>query len=72
MAWTRFDEMEVGKVGKPLFRLGDKVSEGRFRVLHPHSLPRTPGGNPEPDSVLANDLGDGFDDFEWEPGAILD
>ena len=67
----RFYDMEVGKVGEPLLRLRDEVGECRFRVFHPHPLPRIPGGDPESDSILANDLGDGFHDLKWEPGTVL-
>ena len=63
--------MKVGEVGKPLFCLRDKVGEGWFRVFHPHSLPGIPGGDAESDSVFANGLGDGFEDFEWEPCTVL-
>jgi hypothetical protein len=64
--------MKVSEVGEPLFCLRDKVGKGRFRVFHPHSLPRIPRGDAESDSVFSNGLGDGFDDFEWEPGPVLD
>jgi hypothetical protein len=65
---TGFDSMKVGKAGEPLFCLRDEVGKGWFRVLHPHSLPGIPGGDAESDTVFANGLGDGFYDFEWEPG----
>ena len=64
--------MEVGDVGEPFFGLRDKVGESGFRVLHPHSLPGIPGGDTESDSVFANNVCNGFDDFEREPGAVLD
>ena len=68
---TTFDGMKVSEVGKPLFCLRDKVGKGWFRVFHLHSLPGIPGGDAESDSIFANGLGDGFDDFEWEPGTVL-
>jgi len=69
---ARFDTMEVGEVRKSFFSLRDKVGKGGFRVIHLHSLPGIPGGDTESDSVFTNGACDGFDDFEWEPGAILD
>ena len=69
---TRFNGMKVSKVRESLFRLRDEVSEGWFWVLHPHSLPGIPRGDSESDSVFANSIGDGFEDFEREPGTILD
>ena len=68
---TRFDGMKVSEVREPLFGLRDQVGEGWLRVLHLHSLPGVPRRDPEPDSVFANGVGDGFDDFEREPGTIL-
>ena len=68
---TAFDDMKVSEVGKPLFRLRDKVGEGRLRILHPHCLPGIPRGNAESYSIFANGFGDSFDDFEWEPGTVL-
>ena len=68
---TRFDGMKVSKVGEPFFGLRDEVSEGWFRVLHLHSLPGIPGGDTESDSIFANGIGDGFDDFQREPGTVL-
>jgi hypothetical protein len=68
---TRFDGMKVSKVREPLFRLRDKVGEGWFRVVHPHSLPGIPRGDTESDSVFANGVGDGFEDFERESGTVL-
>ena len=68
---TRFDGMKVCEVGEPLLGLGDKVGEGWFRVLHLQSLPGVPRGDTESDPVFANGVGDGFDDFESEPGTIL-
>ena len=69
---TRFDYMEVSEIREPLSCLGDKVGESRLRVLHSHSLPGIPGGNTQSYTVFADDLGDRFDDFEWEPSAVLD
>ena len=69
---ARFCGMKVSEVGEPLLCLGDKVGEGRLRVFHPHPLPGIPGGDPECDSIFADGLGDGFEDFEWEPGTVLD
>ena len=69
---NRFDGMKVSQVGEPLLGLRDEVGEVRFRILHSHSLPRIPGGDTESDSVFANGAGDGLDDFEGEPGAVLD
>ena len=63
--------MNVSKVGESLFRLRDKVSEGGLRILHPHSLPAVPRRNAESDSIFANGLGDGLDNFEREPGTVL-
>ena len=63
--------MKVSEIGEPLFGLRDKVGESRFWVLHPHSLPGTPGGDAESDAILANDLGDSFEDFKWESGTAL-
>ena len=63
--------MKVSEIGEPLSCLRDKVGEGRFRVFHLHSLPGIPGGDAESDSILANDLGDSFEDFKWEPGTAL-
>ena len=63
--------MKVSEVGEPLPRLRDKVGEGWFRVFHLHSLPGIPGGDAESDSIFANDPGDGFEDFEWEPSTVL-
>ena len=68
---TRFDGMNVSGVREPLFDLRDKVGEGWFRVLHLHSLPGIPRGDADSDSVFANGVSDGFDDFERESGAIL-
>src|SRR5882757_3220976 len=68
---TRFDDVEVSEVGEPLFDLRDEVGEGRFRVLHPHPLERTPRGHTEPYSVFANGVADGFNDFQREPGTVL-
>ena len=68
---TTFDGMKVSEVGEPLFCLRDKVGEGWLWVFHPHSLPGIPGGDAESDSIFANGLSDGFDDFEWEPGTVL-
>ena len=68
----RFDGVEVSKVREPLLCLRDEVGEGRSRVFHPHRLPRIPRGDAESDPVLANDLGDRFNDFEREPGAVRD
>ena len=68
---TRFGGMEVSEVGEPLFGLRDKVGEGRLRVFHPHSLPGIPGGDAESDPILADCVGDGFDDLKWEPGTVL-
>ena len=64
--------MKVGEVREPLFGLKDEVAERRFRALHSHSLPGIPRGDTESDSVFANDVADGFDDFEREPGMVLD
>ena len=64
--------MEVSKFREPLLCLRDKVGEGRSRVFHPHRLPRVPGGYAESNPVLANDLGDRFNYFEREPGAVRD
>jgi hypothetical protein len=63
--------MKVSKVREPFLGLRDEVGEGRFRVLHPHSLPGIPRGDTESDSVFANGVGDGFEDFEREPGTVL-
>jgi hypothetical protein len=60
---ARFDRMEVSKVRESLFCLRDKVGEGWFRVFHLHSQKRIPGRDAESNSVLANGLGDRFDDF---------
>ena len=68
---ARFDGAKVIKGGEPLFSLGDKVRKGWLWVLHPYCLSGIPGGNPESDSVFPIDLGDGFDDFEWESSAVL-
>ena len=68
---TRFDGMKVSEVREPLFGLRDQVGEGWLRVIHLHSLPGVPRRDSEPDSVFANGVGDGFDDFEREPGTIL-
>ena len=67
-----FDNMEISEAGVSFFRLRDQVGEGWFRVFHPHSLPGTPGREPEPHSIPADGIGDGFDDFEWESGTVLD
>ena len=64
--------MEESEVGEPLFCLRDEVGKRRSRVFHLHALPGVPGGDPESDSVLADGLGDGFDDLEREPGPVLD
>jgi hypothetical protein len=69
---TRFNCMKVRKVREPLFRLRDEVGEGRFRVLHSHSLPGIPRRDSESDSVFADGIGDGFQDFDREPGTVLD
>jgi len=69
---TTFGGVKVSEVREPLFGLRDEVGESRFRVLHSHSLPGIPRGDAESDSVFANGIGDGFDDFEREPGAVLD
>jgi hypothetical protein len=63
--------MKVSEVGEPLSCLRDKVGEGRLRVFHPHSLPGIPRGDAESDSIFADDLGDSFEDLEWEPGTVL-
>jgi hypothetical protein len=68
---TRFDSMKVSEVGEPLSCLRDKVGKGRLRVFHLHSLPVIPRGDAESDSIFPNDLGNGFEDFEWEPGTVL-
>ena len=68
---ARFDGMKISKVGEPFLNLRDEVGKGRFGVLHLHSLPGVPGGDTESDSVFANGVGDGFDDFEREPGTVL-
>ena len=63
--------MKVGEVREPLFGMKDEVAERRFRALHSHSLPGIPRGDTESDSVFANDVADSFDDFEREPGTVL-
>jgi len=68
---TTFGGMKVSEVREPLFGLRDKVGESRFRVLHSHSLPGIPRGDTESDPIFANGVGDGFDDFEREPGTVL-
>ena len=68
---TRFDNVKVSEVREPLFGLRDEVAEGRFRVLHSHSLPGVPRGDTESDPVFADGVGDGFDNFEREPGTVL-
>ena len=68
---TTFGGVKVSEVGEPLFGLRDKVAESGFRVLHSHSLPGIPGGDTESDPVFANGVADSFDDFEWEPGTVL-
>ena len=66
-----FDHMQVSKVGKPLFCLRDKVGKRWSRIFHLHSLPSVPRGDAESHSILANSLGDRFDDFEREPRPVL-
>ena len=68
---TTFDDVKICKVGEPLSGLRDEVGESRLRVLHPHSLPAIPRRDTESDSVFANSVRDSFDDFEREPGTIL-
>jgi len=68
---TWFGNVKVGEVGEPLFGLRDEVGEGGFGVLHLHSLPYIPWRDAESYSVLADDAGDSFDDFEREPRAVL-
>ena len=69
---NRFDGVKVSEVGEPFAGLRDKVGEGRFWVFHPHRLPGIPRGDAESDSIFANGVGYGFDDFKWEPGTVLD
>jgi len=66
-----FGGVKVSEVGEPLFGMRDEVGESRFRVLHSHSLPGIPRGDPESDSIFANGVGDGFDDFQRESGTVL-
>ena len=68
---NRFDGVKISEVGEPFLDLRDKVGEGRFRVFHPHPLPGVPRGDAEPDSIFSNGVGDGFEDFKWEPGTVL-
>ena len=68
---TRFGSVKVSEVREPLFGLRNEVAESRFRVLHSHSLPGIPGGDAESDLVFANEVADSFDDFEREPGTVL-
>jgi len=68
---TTFGGVEVSEVREPPFGLRDEVGESRFRVLHSHSLPGIPRGDTESDSVFADGLRDSFDDFEREPGTVL-
>ena len=68
---ARLDNMKVSEVGEPFSGLRDEVGEGRFGVFHLHSLPSVPGGDTESDSVLANSVRDGLDDFERESGTVL-
>ena len=68
---TRFDYMEVSEIREPLSCLRDEVGEGWLCVLHSHPLPGIPGGNAECETVFTDGLGDRFDDFEWEPSAVL-
>ena len=63
--------MKVSEAREPLFGLRDEVAESRFRVFHSHSLPGIPRGDTESDPIFAHGVGDGFDDFEREPGAVL-
>jgi len=67
----RFDDVKVSEVGEPLLGLRDKIGESRFRVIHSHSLPVIPRGDAESDPVFADDAGDGLDNFEREPGTVL-
>jgi len=70
-SYATFGGVKVSKPGEPLFGLRDEVGESRFRVLHSHSLPGIPRGDTESDSVFTNGVGDGFDDFQREPGTVL-
>ena len=63
--------MKVSKAREPLFRLRDEVGEGWFRVLHLHSLEGIPRRDAESDTIFTDDLGNCFDDFEWEPCTVL-
>jgi len=68
---TAFCCVKVSEVRETLLGLRDEAGEGRFWVLHSHSLPGIPRGDTESDSVFANGVGDGFDDLKREPGTVL-